>query len=202
MNAKNSIPFILASASPRRQELLSMIGLPFTFIKPKIDESIHDDMNCEENVIRLAKEKTKAVSAQISYPAVIISADTLVSIDGRILGKPSDVHEAKSMITTLSGKYHTVLTGLCIQNTANQKILAGCSTTKVYFKKLSDHTIDSYLQLHDSLEFAGAYAIQRMASIFIERIEGDYFTVVGLPLSLLYDYMNQIGFDLLTKKWN
>ena len=172
--------FILASASPRRKEILENAGFDFEIIVSDVDENITEDLSPSETVEELAKRKALAVWEE-NKDAVVFGCDTVVAVDGKILGKPRDDDEAFDMIKMLSGKAHTVSTGVCI--CASDKISVFSNTTNVEFYPLSDETIRSYVATGESRDKAGAYGIQGYGSVLIKEIKGDYFSVMGLPVS-------------------
>ena len=172
--------FILASASPRRKEILENAGFDFEIIVSDVDENITEDLSPSETVEELAKRKALAVWEE-NKDAVVFGCDTVVAVDGRILGKPRDDDEAFAMIKMLSGKAHTVSTGVCI--CSEDKISVFSNTTNVEFYPLSDETIRSYVATGESIDKAGAYGIQGYGSVLIKEIKGDYFSVMGLPVS-------------------
>ena len=172
--------FILASASPRRKEILANAGFDFEIIVSDVDENITEDLSPGETVEELAKRKALAVWEE-NKDAVVFGCDTVVAVDGKILGKPRDDDEAFEMIKMLSGKAHTVSTGVCI--CASDKISVFSNTTNVEFYSLSDETIRSYVATGESRDKAGAYGIQGYGSVLIKEIKGDYFSVMGLPVS-------------------
>ena len=172
--------FILASASPRRKEILENAGFDFEIIVSDVDENITEDLSPSETVEELAKRKALAVWEE-NKDAVVFGCDTVVAVDGRILGKPRDDDEAFEMIKMLSGKAHTVSTGVCI--CSEDKISVFSNTTNVEFYPLSDETIRSYVATGESRDKAGAYGIQGYGSVLIKEIKGDYFSVMGLPVS-------------------
>ena len=172
--------FILASASPRRKEILESAGYSFDIIVSDADENITDDLTPDETVEELAKRKALAVWED-NKDAVVFGCDTVVAIDGKILGKPKDDEEAIAMISSLSGKVHTVSTGVCI--CAEDKISVFSNTTEVEFYPLGEDTIKSYVATGESRDKAGAYGIQGFGRVLIKEIKGDYFSVMGLPVS-------------------
>lgn len=175
---------ILASGSPRRSEIMNSVGWEFTKVVPDIDESERDGETPEDYVQRLANEKAAAVSS--AYPGhIILAADTTVVVDDRIIGKPRDLAEARSMIEMLSGNWHEVLTGVAVTRNGTSRV--GLERTRVKFARMSDREIDFLVEMGDPLDKAGAYAVQAQAALFIEGIEGDYWNVVGLPVRLVYE---------------
>jgi len=179
MNLKQ--PLILASASPRRRELLSTLDLDFEVKVPDVDESLRAGESPKEYVERLAKMKAAAVSADGS---IVIAADTVVVCDDVILGKPEDAEEAKAMLRSLSGRSHKVITGVCVQNTEGCVVFS--IGTVVTFRALDEEEIGMYVKSGEPLDKAGAYAIQGKAASMVTSINGSYTNVVGLPLSAIY----------------
>ena len=174
---------ILASGSPRRSEILDSVGWEFSKHPPEIDESERPGESPEDYVIRLAKEKAEVVASL--YPgSTILAADTTVVIDGQIIGKPVDHDDAKRMIRLLAGNWHEVLTGVAVVNDGETR--SAIERTRVKFHEMNDAEINFLALRGDPLDKAGAYAVQAQAALFIEGIEGDYWNVVGLPISLVY----------------
>jgi septum formation protein len=171
---------ILASSSPRRKDLLNQIGFDFEIIVSDVDEDI-GERDPAELVKKLAYAKANAVAGGAG-DAIIIGADTIVWIDDEILGKPADAEHAFKMLKQLSGRAHRVYTGLAIFNTATNERKVTVDETDVYFRELSDEEINAYIATGEPMDKAGAYGLQGRAAMFVRRIEGDYFTVVGLPL--------------------
>jgi septum formation protein len=174
---------VLASGSPRRSEILSSVGWRFTKDVPDVDESVVGGEPAEKYVVRLAKEKASVVSARHSGK-LVLAADTTVVIDGEIIGKPDDNEDARRMLKLLSGAWHQVLTGVAV--TDGGEIRSGLERTGVKFVEISDAEIEFLVREGNPLDKAGAYAVQAQAALFIERIEGDYWNVVGLPVQLVY----------------
>jgi len=179
---------VLASASPRRKELLSILGIPFEVIPSAIDETSLEGETPETFVVRAAREKGMEVASRLSH-SVILSADTVVTIDGEILGKPSDEEDAIRMLRKLSGRDHLVLTAVTLVNQVRQETLEGLERTRVWFQPLTDEQIRDYLRRENVLDKAGAYAIQGYAGVYIPKIEGNYFNVMGLPLPLVHELL-------------
>lgn len=173
---------ILASQSPRRAELLDHAGFEFTVRPASIDESLRHGEDAEAHVKRLAFEKAAAV--ECAPGDVILAADTVVVIDGTVLGKPSDKADAERMLALLSGRKHTVLTAVCVKSGA--LISEETAATSVWFAVLHANTIAEYVETGEPMDKAGAYAIQGIASRFIERIDGSYSNVVGLPIAVVH----------------
>ena len=176
---------ILASASPRRRELLAQIGLEFEVITSDTDESFENSMPVEEIVKKLALEKAHAVAEQVSDNSIIIGADTVVYYDGIILGKPQNEAQARDMLTMLSGNTHQVLTGFAVIRLGDNKVVAHYEKTNVTFRLLSEDEIDNYIKTKEPFDKAGGYGIQGLGATFVSGINGDYNNVVGLPLCSL-----------------
>lgn len=192
--------YILASASPRRRELLEQLGLNFDIVVAPIDESGIDkgmapDLYTGVLSMYKAAAVAKALREQGRSKEIIIAADTIVYLDGQILGKPENEEEARKMLSSLSGREHEVYTGLCVMRIKDGYSVSRSVKTTVMFKELSDKEIDSYLKTMEYSDKAGSYAIQGKASAFIKGISGDYFNVVGLPLQELYDILKN-EFDI------
>ena len=188
---KNKI--ILASASPRRKEILENVGITPEIIVSDADETGVLWDNPHEAVQQLAKVKGKAVLRKVeNEEKLIVSADTVVVMDKEVLGKPKNRDDAFNMIKKLSGNKHSVITGICVINTLNpEKICTDYEITEVYFKKLSDVDIINYLDTGEYTDKAGGYGIQSKGAFLVDKINGDYFNVVGLPISLLYDLIKK-----------
>jgi len=179
---------VLASESPRRKELLSILGLPFTVIPAFIEEIPLRGETAEAFAVRAAREKAMEVASRVSR-SVILSADTVVTIDGEILGKPRDKDDAVRMLQKISGRDHWVYTAVTVVNQTRQETLEGMDRTRVWFKPLGDKEIHDCLGRENVFDKAGAYAIQGYAGIYIPKIEGNYFNVMGLPLPLVYELL-------------
>lgn len=180
---------ILASGSPRRRELLENIGLQFDILPSDVEETIEEGLPPYLVVEQLSLLKAADVAKSQDKHALIIGADTIVVLDGAILTKPKDEADAFAMLEKLSGKCHSVLTGLSIVRNFDGKCVSVCEETKVYFKKLSAEEINAYIKTGEPSDKAGAYGIQGYGSMLIEKIEGDYFNVVGLPIARLYQLL-------------
>lgn len=174
---------ILASGSPRRSEILNAVGWKFEKHVADIDETELDGENPAEYVQRLAVEKAQAVALNYKN-TLVLGADTTVVIDEQIIGKPVDLDDARRMLRMLSGREHQVLTGVALVKGEVTKI--GLQTTKVTFNKMNDDEIEYLVKNGEPLDKAGGYAVQAQAALFIEKIEGDYWNVVGLPINLVY----------------
>ena len=184
--------FILASNSPRRKELLSMIGLEFEVKPANIDENITDYFDFSDYVMKLSKQKAEFIAEDLQKTNsgeryIILAADTIVVINGQVLKKPLDYKEAFEMLSLLSNNTHEVYTGFCLINSETKKIVTDFEVTEVTFRKLSDIEIDDYIKTGSPMDKAGAYGIQEdLGAVFVSRINGDYYNVVGLPLQNLY----------------
>jgi septum formation protein len=175
---------ILASGSPRRAEILTSVGWEFEKIVADVDETEFENENPADYVQRLAREKAEAVAVN-HLDRIVLGADTTVVIDNQIIGKPIDLDDARRMIKLLSGRTHEVLTGIAVAKNSETKV--GIQRTLVKFKPLNDAEVEFLVRFGKPLDKAGAYAVQAQAALFIEGIEGDYWNVVGLPISLVYE---------------
>jgi septum formation protein len=182
------VNLVLASSSPRRKELLSILGYSFTVVPSSIDEIPIAGETPEAFAVRTSREKGMEVASRASQ-SVILSADTVVTIDGEILGKPPDEEAAARMLRKLSGRDHWVYTAVTVVNQLRKETLEGLERTRVWFKPLTEDQIYDYIRRENVLDKAGAYAIQGYAGIYIPRIEGNYFNVVGLPLPLVHELL-------------
>ena len=181
---------ILASASPRRKEILGNTNVKFTVIKSEIDEVILDNEKPQQVVMRLAFEKCLDIASKHEED-LVIGADTIVVLDDEILGKPKDEKEAYRMIKSLSNRTHQVITGISLINLQSNTKIIDCVVSNVKFKDLSEEDIRDYLQTNESLDKAGAYGIQGDGALLVEEIQGDYFNIVGLPISKLSDLLKE-----------
>lgn len=185
---------VLASASPRRRELLEQVGCEFAILESNVSEINDSQAEPQEIVMHNAKAKAKDVAAKCDNQAVIIGADTLVFADGRILGKPRDVADAKAMLTCLSGKQHKVYTGISVVKQG--ECWTDYAETTVEMGDISAVEIDAYVKTGESFDKAGAYAIQGRAAMFVRGINGSYSNVVGLPLYCLANLCRKAGISL------
>ena len=183
---------VLASASPRRRELLGQLGLRFDVVPADIDESPRAGEEPRDYVLRLAREKAAAVAAD---DAVVIAADTTVAIDGLILGKPADLDDAREMLRSLAGREHDVHTGVAVR--VRERTAIAVETTRVTFAPLDASAIEWYLSTGEPFDKAGAYAIQGAGGALVERIDGSASNVVGLPLTLVVALARELGVRLL-----
>ncbi len=184
---------ILASSSPRRAEILANAGLPFSVLSSAVDESPYPGETPAALVQRLANAKADLVTARAVGPAIILAADTVVVLDDKILGKPSSVEDARHMLQQLSGRTHSVLTGVALVRLPDGERRQFIESTLVHFRPITDEELSSYLATEEPYDKAGAYAIQGQAGRYIPRIEGCYFNVVGLPLSRVLTELKGLG---------
>lgn len=184
--------FILASESPRRRELLGILGIPFDVVPSNIAEFPEPGETPTAFVARVAREKGAEVAGRVP-DAVILSADTIVSIDGSILGKPADRADAVRMLESLSGREHSVYTAVWVTDSESGEQDGAVDQTRVWFNRLKREAIEEYLRRESVMDKAGAYAIQGFASVFIPRIDGNYANVMGLPLPLTWDLLSRHG---------
>ena len=177
---------VLASASPRRLEILWQIGIEPELHPVEVEEDNTLTTQRDEEAVVSANAALKAQAAAAAYDdAIVIGADTIVSLDGVIFGKPVDRADAKRMLQTLSGNTHKVYTGICLIDTKTHKTVGGASVCEVTFPKLKEREIEEYLDSGEPFDKAGAYGIQGRGALLVDRIEGDYYTVVGLSVPLL-----------------
>lgn len=186
----------LASTSPRRQALLASLGVDFTVLAVPVDETL-PPLPPEKAVERVALRKAEAAAAKIGEPALIIGADTVVVREGQVLGKPRDATEARQMLRNLQGTWHSVFTGVALVAVPERVYAVAHEATQVYFAPLTEEEIAAYVATGEPLDKAGAYAAQGRGALFIRRIEGCYFNVVGLPLHLLGAMLKAFGVNLL-----
>ncbi len=183
---KNKV--ILASGSPRRKELLATLGIDFDIIVADIDESIDKSQIIENEIQRLAHNKAQAIF-KLHQDKIVIGSDTVVVINNEILGKPKDKESAREMLNRLSGNKHQVITALSIISPNGSDDIV--SVSDVYFDKLSEKEIEEYLDTNEPYDKAGAYAIQGGAAKFINRIDGDYYAIIGLPVNKVYQLLKK-----------
>ncbi len=187
---------ILASSSPRRQSLLKNLGIYFSTMSANIDENFLPQESPRDAVRRLARLKAERAILVLKEDYLLIAADTIVVLDGQVMGKPCSEDDALEMLTRLSGRCHEVITAVCVRTSAG-----GCEvedeTTRVYFRSLSKEEIEAYIASGEPADKAGAYGIQGRGGLLVERIEGCYFNVVGLPISRLYLMLKKHGLNLL-----
>ncbi len=181
---------VLASASPRRQELLRNAGISFEVQSAHIDEDPLPEESAKDCAERLAREKALAVAGQRPHD-VVLGADTVVTVDNQMLGKPTNTADAAHMLRLLSGRKHQVITGVCLA--FNEHISVASETTQVTMNELTEKQIADYIASGEPMDKAGGYAIQGIASRWIPRIEGDYFNVVGLPVALVFHMLQEVN---------
>lgn len=184
---------ILASSSPRRRELLRNLGLAFDVIQPSADETLSADEAPEDFALRVSAEKATSVSGSLGEGAVVIGADTIVVVDGEILGKPEDCEEASSMLWKLSGKEHHVYTAFSIVRPKDEILHSEIVDTSVRVKPLAASEIEGYIKTGEPMDKAGAYGIQGIGSFMVRGIEGSYSNVVGLPVEELLAALKKLG---------
>jgi septum formation protein len=187
---------VLASSSPRRKELLRLIGLKFRVDRAEYEEAM--DLNLPPHLLarHLSLEKARSVAAKYA-DAIIIAADTFILFRGKLLGKPHTIQEAKRMLCMLNGKTHFVITGFTVMDTLTGKTISKAIETKVRFRRLAADEIASYVRTGEPLDKAGAYAIQGLGALIVKKIEGDYFNVIGLPLSSLSEALKKFDVRVL-----
>ena len=181
---------ILASQSPRRRELLSLVGIPHDVRPADLDERVLPGESPAPHAERLARAKAEAVAAN-EPDAIVIGADTIVVLDGDILGKPRDAADAAAMLQRLSGRTHTVLTAVAVAR--NGRTVSGVESVEVTFRPLTAEQIDAYIATGEPMDKAGAYGIQGYGAVIVERVHGDYFAVMGLALGRLVGLLEAVG---------
>jgi septum formation protein len=186
---------VLASGSPRRSEILTALNIPFQKMVSDINEEAYLEENPISLVQTLSLEKAKSILTDVSEDALIIAADTIVWFKGNALGKPKNYEDAYSIITMLSGKCHQVYTGITMIDVKTQTSFTDYCMTKVYMRNLKEDEIKGYINTKEPFDKAGAYGIQGFGATLIKKIEGDYFNVVGLPISKLIEGFNVLGID-------
>ncbi len=184
-------PVVLASSSPRRRRILEGVDLDFVVDIPDVDESSEDGESPEEHVRRLAWLKAATVAGRHEI-GTVIAADTIVVLDGRILGKPADGREAVDMLKALRGRRHEVLTGVAVLRCSDGAGVVGVESTEVLVRLLSDEDIEGYVETGEPLDKAGSYAIQDCGAAIVEEVRGCFYNVVGLPVALLCDALNRL----------
>ena len=185
---------ILASGSPRRQELLGRIGVrDFTVSVPQVEEVCPEGLTPEETVCHISRQKSGAVQA--GAEDIVITADTMVFLDGQRLGKPRDEADALRMLLELQGRHHTVCTGVTVRQGA--RLLTRAQSTDVYFRPATERELRAYIAGGEPMDKAGAYGVQGQGALLVERIDGDFFNVMGLPVVLLEEMLREFGVVLL-----
>ena len=189
---------VLASASLRRRELLAQLGLVFDVVAADVDESPRDGEPPVAYVRRLSIEKLQAVTARIGGDGVVVAADTTVDLGGRILGKPADAAEARAMLMSLSGTTHDVHTGVSVASAG--RIVSDVATTAVTFVNLTPDVLGWYIATGEPFDKAGAYAIQGAGAVLVERVSGSVSNIIGLPLALLANLMEELGVSFVSMR--
>ena len=189
-NDDRKVPVVLASQSPRRRQLLSLIGIEHDVRPANIDETYLPGEEPRAHALRLAREKAEAIGAP---EAVTIASDTIVILDGEILGKPADALEARSTLRRLSGRVHKVITAVAVR--WRNRLVADAEEVDVTFRSLSDAEIAAYVDTGEPMDKAGAYGIQGFGATIVERVDGDYFAVMGLPLNRLTRLLESLGLE-------
>ncbi len=184
---------VLASASPRRAELLRLLGLEFTVVPTAIDETPRPGETPGDLAERLAREKVQAVSGPLPSPALVVAADTIVVLDGEIFGKPRDRDEAARMVGRLAGRTHEVITAVAVRALPEETVACERALSSVTFALLSAEEIAWYAASGEGWDKAGAYALQGLGAVFVTGIEGSYTNVIGLPLERLYPHLRRYG---------
>jgi septum formation protein len=187
---------LLASASPRRKEILGLTGLRFVIDPSDYEENMDLNLKPHQLARFLSLQKAEA-TARKHRNALIIAADTFIVFQDRLLGKPHTPQESRRMLQLLSGKAHSVITGFTVMDSVTGRKISKSVETKVYFRKMTGQEIRAYVSTGEPLDKAGAYAIQGLGAVFIKKIEGDYFNVVGLPLSSLMEVLKKFGVSVL-----
>ena len=195
-NKNNDLKLVLASASPRREEILEGLNLNFTVVPSKIDEDNFQNDNPVELVKNLAFEKAKSVSKLVE-DAIIIAADTVVVYNDQILGKPKNKKEAKKMLEELSSQKHQVITGVVVFDSQSGENYSEHNITEVKMTALNEQEINNYIETGEPLDKAGAYAIQGLGGLFIEEIKGSYYSVMGLPIHQLAKLLDKFNYGIL-----
>lgn len=187
---------VLASGSPRRQELLVRMGISdFDIRVPEVEERYPEGLSPEETVCYISREKSDAARLLCGPEEIIITADTMVFLDEKRLGKPKNEDEALAMLTALVGRQHTVCTGVTVRQ--GERILTAAEHTDVYFHPATESQLRAYIRTGEPMDKAGAYGVQGKGALLVERIDGDFFNVMGLPVSLLSDLLKPFGINLL-----
>lgn len=188
-------PLILASTSPQRRALLEQLNFPFSVVAPRLaEETLEANCDLHDAMAHLALAKANSV-ASLYDDALIIGCDTVVVLDGMVLGKPKDRREAKNMLTALSGQSHQVLSGLAVSDVRSGRSLCRCAETTVFMRPFSQSEVEAYIATGESIGRAGSYAIQERGVFLTEGIKGSWTNVVGLPLELLAELLKEFGKD-------
>jgi len=186
------LTLVLASASPRRYKILSLLNLPFLMVAPNITEAGSESWSAEQEALRLAHRK--AASLVACFPgAVVVGSDTLISLDGKKIGKPSDEADARNILKELRGRIHEVVTAVALLQAGRNEVFEAVETARVRMREFSEADLEAYLATGDSLDKAGAYSVQGAGRDLIAGLEGDYLAVVGLPLGAVAAGLKQMG---------
>lgn len=191
------MPFILASASPRRADLLRQLGLEFITRSAEVEEKLDPNQPLPAQMKELALKKARAAAEDINV-GLVIGADTVVVLGNEVMGKPGSEAEAKDMLNKLSGQSHLVMTAVALVDSAEGSFLTGLETTRVKFCTLDQEEIEAYIKTGEPMDKAGAYGIQGRGAVLVEKIEGCYFNVVGLPINLLSRMLKEMGHPVYT----
>ena len=193
MSLFGDIKILLASKSPRRRQLVQELGLPFEVVDVDVEETLSHPLSPSNTAKALAKLKANAFSKPLAENEILLTADTIVVLDGTILGKPKSEKEAFEMIRSLSGRQHYVYTGVCLKNRTCQRVFA--ERTTVHFRHLTDEAIRYYIDNYKPMDKAGAYGIQEWIGLFgVERINGCFYNVMGLPVPRICKEISELGF--------
>lgn len=187
---------ILASSSPRRQELIRQLGFPFTIVIPDVDENFDENDDSKNIPLLLSRKKADAISISLKQEEILVAADTLVFLNNKIIGKPGTLADAKEMLRQLSGNMHEVITGVILRTATHEQSFAELS--RVYFRPLTEEMIDFYVEKFLPLDKAGSYAIQEWIGLAaIEKIEGCFYNVMGLPVNRMMKEMEKLNFQII-----
>ncbi|MBQ3642927.1 septum formation protein Maf [bacterium] len=188
---EKNIKYILASTSPRRKELFKKLNVEFSCISPDYDEDVINKEFTYRLIEDIAENKNNSVAALVKEPSIIVSADTVVIFNNKVLGKPKDYNDAFKMLTMLSGNTHKVVTSVCVYNNNSHIKVIKSETSKVSFNELSDYVIDKYIMEYKPFDKAGSYGIQELPSGFVKEVEGDFDNIVGLPVEMVKQMINR-----------
>ncbi len=198
----NKQKIILASTSPRRKQLAQTMGLDFEIVPSNYEEDMTRKMKPKEMVMEFSYGKAKDVAKKFKE-GIVIGVDTIVVFDGKNIGKPKNDSEAFEMLKSFSGKKQYVYSGICMINCKTGKVIRDCEITEVYFKKMSEKEIEGYLATGEHKDKAGGYGIQDLSSIFIKKINGCYFNVMGFPIYNIYKNLSKLGVNIFEyERWN
>ena len=186
---------ILASLSPRREKSAKTMGLNFEIIPSNFIEDMTLNLPPDKLAMELALGKAKDVAKKLRE-GIVLGFDTFVYFNNKLIGKPKDKKDAFNTLKSYSGKFHEVYTGIAIINCKTGKTIKDCVITRVHFKKLSDNEINKYIETKEPLDKAGSYGIQDLGSVFIDRIEGDFYNITGFPISTVYENLKKMGVDI------